>query len=59
MWLRSGGIEADNAVCREGKVAHMKTSSENRWQAPLRYTSIKAFWIRTSSFDKFDQTALV
>ena len=50
MSLKSGGIPADAEVVEQGYIAHMKTSSENRWCVPEHIVNLEAVWICHSSF---------
>ncbi|MFM7984512.1 MAG: hypothetical protein ACKPKO_34820 [Candidatus Fonsibacter sp.] len=48
--LKSGGVWADAEVVKQGYIAHMRTSSENRWCVPQHMVNLEAVWICHSSF---------
>jgi hypothetical protein len=54
--LKSGGTEADEKVCATGKIAHMKTTNEDRWLIPEDRITLKAVWLTSSSMqDLYEQ----
>ncbi len=54
--LTSGGTAADDEACRQGYVAHMVTSSENRWCIPEHLLQLKALWVRDGSLQALSCT---
>ena len=50
--LQSGGVEVDAEVVKQGYIAHMRTSGENRWCVPENIVNLEAVWICNSSFSK-------
>ena len=48
--LKSGGVEADAEVVKQGYIAHMRTSGEKRRCAPEHIVNLEVVWICNSSF---------
>ena len=42
--LKSGGVDADAEVVKQGYIAHMRTANENRWCVPEHIVNMDAVW---------------
>ncbi|MFM7979796.1 MAG: hypothetical protein ACKPKO_10810, partial [Candidatus Fonsibacter sp.] len=47
--LKCGGVPADAEVVKQGYIAHVRTSGENRWCVPQHMVNLEAVWICHSS----------